>query len=242
MTAKKSRDTIQSLRLGISIIDTLVQENRPLKVAEIQEKTQITKSNLYKYLNTLLEANLIYRDKETGLYYLGSKLIQYGMAAVENQDVVAKITPYLQELSQQTKNSVIFAVPTYSGPIIVKIIRSNQILNIGAELGALLPPNSSAGKIFHAFSSKWVVDNWEGQAESVISKEELAFIQKEKIAFAREPLISEISSVAIPVISFNAELVGIISVVGFTSDIPESLEDSTSKYIQKMQANISKHF
>lgn len=242
MSTKKSRDTIQSLRLGISIIDCLAEEGRPLKVADIQEKTKITKSNLYKYLNTLLEANIIYREPEAGLYYLGSKLIQYGMAAIENQDIVARITPYLQELSQKTKSSVIFAVPTYSGPIIVKIIRSNQILNIGAELGALLPANSSAGKVFHVFSSNWVVENWEGQAESIISKEEFSMIQKEKIAFAREPLINEISSVAIPVISFDSELIGVISVVGFTSDIPGTLEHQTSKYIQEMQEEISKNF
>lgn len=242
MTTKKSRDTIQSLRLGISIIDCLVDENRPLKVADIQEKTNITKSNLYKYLNTLLEADLIYRDKDTGLYYLGSKLIQYGMAAIENQDIVTKVTPFLQELSQRTNNSVIFAVPTHNGPIIVKMIRANQILNIGAELGALLPPNSSAGKVFHAFSSDWIVDNWMGLDDSIISDEELTYIQKEKIAFAREPLISEISSVAIPIISFDGELAGIISVVGFTSDIPDKMDHPTSKYIQKMQADISKNF
>ena len=242
MKPKKSRDTIQSLQLGISIIDCLAKANRPLKVAEIQEATQITKSNLYKYLNTLLEANLIYRNPDTGFYDLGSKLIQYGMAAIENQDVVAKITPYLQEMGQHTNSSVIFAVPTYSGPIIVKIIRSNHILNIGAELGALLPANSSAGKIFRVFSSKWVIDNWEGQADSVISEDEYAAIQNEKIAFATEPLISEVSSVAIPVFSFNEELIGIISIVGFTSDITETLQNETSQYIQNMQSEISQIF
>lgn len=242
MKPKKRRDTIQSLQLGISIIDCLAKANRPLKVADIQEETQITKSNLYKYLNTLLEANLIYRNPETGFYDLGSKLIQYGMAAVENQDIVAKITPYLQELSQNTNSSVIFAVPTYSGPIIVKIIRSNHILNIGAELGTMLPANSSAGKIFQVFSSEWVIDNWEGQNESILSNKELDFILEEKIAFAREPLVSEISSVAIPVISFSSDLEGIIVIVGFTSDIPSYLEHPTSQYIQTMQTNISSNF
>ncbi|WP_163536284.1 helix-turn-helix domain-containing protein [Gracilibacillus sp. YIM 98692] len=241
MANKKSKDTIQSLKIGFSIIDALMEEKRPLKITEIQEKTNVTKSNLYKYINTLLLDDLIFRDEHSGLYYLGSKLIQYGMTAIGNQDIFAMITPYLHSISEYTNNSTIFAVPTFNGPVIANMTRSNQILNIGAEIGTLLPPNSSAGKIFYVFGDSQKTKHWrESDDPSIISDEnEIQLIHKEKIAFAKEPLIPSVSSVSIPVLNYANELIGILTVVGFSSFVPETVEDSLSKYLQKIQNEIS---
>ncbi|WP_249872344.1 IclR family transcriptional regulator [Oceanobacillus saliphilus] len=244
METKRSKDTIQSLKTGLSIIEAIVAENRPLRIIEIQEKTQITKSNLYKYMNTLVNENLIFREQETGMYHLGSRLIQYGMAAIGNQDVIAITAPYLQKICSETNHSVIFALPTFDGPVIAKIFRPHQTLNIGAEIGTLLPPNSSAGKIFDVFSTKLMVENWRrkynfSNDETSVESEE---IKTEKIAFATEPLIAEISSVAIPIISFNNELVGIVTLVGFSSEIPGSIDSPISLYLKQMQLEISERF
>ncbi|MEH7387376.1 helix-turn-helix domain-containing protein [Bacillus sp. JJ1521] len=244
METKKSRDTIQSLSIGISIIDVIAKARRPLSIPEIQEETNITKSNLYKYINTLVQDGLIFRDQNSGLYHLGSKLIQYGMLAMGSQDILAILSPYLQSISEHTNNTALFSVPTFNGPVIAKITRSNQILNIGAEIGTLLPPNSAAGKIFNLFAEEHKTKNWKENYKSTIIDDptEIKTIRKERIAFAKEPLISEVSSVAIPILNYINELIGIITIVGFSSDIPETIEDPQSKFLQKMQEEISKNF
>ncbi len=244
METKKSRDTIQSLSIGISILDAMAKARRPLSIAEIQEETNITKSNLYKYINTLVQDDLIFRDQNSGMYHLGSKLIQYGMTAMGNQDVLAIISPYLQSISEHTNNTALFSVPTFNGPVATKITRSNQILNIGAEIGTLLPPNSAAGKIFNLFAEPHKIKIWKESFDSAIIHDpaEIEMIQKEKIAFAKEPLISEVSSIALPILNYINELIGIITIVGFSSEIPETIEDTQSKFLQKMQVEISKNF
>lgn len=244
METKKSRDTIQSLSIGISILDAIAKAKRPLKITEIQEVTNVTKSNLYKYINTLVQDDLIFRDQNSGLYHLGSKLIQYGMTAMGNQDSVAIITPYLQSISEYTNNTALFAVPTFNGPVITKITRSNQILNIGAEIGTLLPPNSSSGKIFNIFAEQHKTKNWREKYHSSIIDDavEIETIRNEKIAFAKEPLVSGVSSVSLPILNYINELIGIITIVGFSSDIPKTTKDSLSKYLQNMQMEISKNF
>ena len=67
-------------------------------------------------------------------------------------------------------------------------------------------------------------------------------IKEEKIAFAKEPLITSISSVSLSILSYSEELIGIITVVGFTTDIPSVITDSTSQYLLEMQKEISKTF
>lgn len=242
MEKKKSRDTIQSLQLGISVINAIYEANRPLKLNEIQEKTKITKSNLYKYMNTLIQENLVFRDQHTGMYYLGTKLIQYGIRASQNLDKIEIITPYLQKIGEYSNCTVILAIPSHNGPVVYKIWRTNHIINIGAELGTILPRFSSSGKIFHAFADEHHVANWQDHEEVEMDEQELEQIKREKIAFANEPLIAQISSVSIPVLSFNNQLIGIITVVGFTSSIPKSLDEPLSRYLQSIQKEVSGHF
>ncbi len=62
MAIIKTGTTIQSLQIGLGILDLVAKQEKPLKFTDIQELTQITKSNLYKYLNTLTQLGLLYRD------------------------------------------------------------------------------------------------------------------------------------------------------------------------------------
>jgi len=240
----KSGSTIQSLQIGVGIIDVIVNNGKPMKFPEIQEKTKMTKSNLYKYMNTLTQLDLLTREDSTGLYHLGPKLIQYGTAAMGNQDVVELVTPYLQTISQHTQCSVLLAVGTTNGPVIAKIWSPNQVLNIGAQIGTLLPPNSSSGKIFNVFYNNHITENWRVAAEPSMTDEDIEFhkIKEEKISFANEPLITSISSVSLPILSVSNELIGIIAVVGFTPNIPTAITDPLSQYLLNKQEEISKMF
>lgn len=247
MEIVKSNSTIQSLQIGMSIIDLLASQRTPLRFSDIQELTGITKSNLYKYLNTLTQLDLLYRDKATGMYHLGSKLVQYGMAAIGNEDVTSRIAPYLQEISHQTSCTVLFSVWTYEGPITAKIWNSNQILNIGAQLGTRLPPASSSGKIFTVFQDPSLTADWIENEKNVSialipETKEYQSILTHKIAFAKEPLVPSVSSMSIPVFNYDAELLGAITAVGFTQNIPDHHEEPLSKYLRKSFLEISNIF
>ena len=91
MSNEKSNAMIQSLQVGMSIVDLIASKDQPLKFSEIQELTQITKSNLYKYLNTLTHLQLLHRDKKSGAYMLGSKIIEYGRSAIGHQDIISTV-------------------------------------------------------------------------------------------------------------------------------------------------------
>ena len=73
MNNEKNPTMIGSLQVGFGIIDIIASQSQPLKFTEIQELSQITKSNLYKYLNTFTYLELLYKDKQTGSLYTWSK-------------------------------------------------------------------------------------------------------------------------------------------------------------------------
>lgn len=244
MKITKDGSTIQSLQIGIGILDVLINNGKPMRFVEIQERTKMTKSNLYKYMNTLTLLELLIRDNSTGQYHLGPKLIKYGATAIGNQDVVELITPYLQTISHHSNCSVLLAVGTTNGPVIAKICSPHQTLNIGAQIGTLLPKNSSSGKIFNVFFNETITENWRLTTEPSMTDTDKEFhkIAEEKIAFAKEPLITSISSVSIPIISYSNELIGTITVVGFTPDIPTDINAPLSQYLLNFQKEVSKIF
>ncbi|WP_134700823.1 IclR family transcriptional regulator [Ammoniphilus sp. YIM 78166] len=249
MEITKNGTTIQSLQIGLSIVDIVAKQTRPLRMSDIQELTQITKSNLYKYLNTLTQLGLLYRDKEAGTYILGSKLIEYGMAAVGQENVIERITPYLQQISTKSNQTVLFTSWTPNGPMVVRIFNTGQGFNIGAQIGTLLPILSATGKIFAAFMEEGTIRVWKEQETQAWDenkkekfKEECKWILEKGISFAREPLVSAVSSVAFPIRNYSGSLLGAAVVVGFTDSIPQDENQELSRYLVDISQEISASF
>ncbi|MGO4890380.1 IclR family transcriptional regulator [Anaerobacillus sp. MEB173] len=249
MQEPKKGTTIQSLQVGMSIIDLLAKQGRPLKFSDIHELTNITKSNLYKYLNTFTQLGILYRNKESGSYILGSKLIEYGMAASAEENVVDRVTPYMQEVNIKSLSTVLYSTWTFNGPMIIKEVNTNQGFNIGAQVGTLLPVLSATGKIFATFLeeesiSEWLRNGLSNSPEDKVNqfKKECHFIKEKEISFAQEPIVSSVSSVSFPIFNYRKKLLGAITVVGFSDLIPTHEEEELSQYLVKISQEISESF
>jgi len=249
MEAIKKGTTIQSLQIGMGIIDIIAKQGRPLRFSDIQDLTQITKSNLYKYLNTFTQLGLLYRHMDTGEYVLGSKLIEYGMAAVDQENVIDRISPFLHEINEKSSSTVLFSSWTDNGPMIVRDLNNNRGFNIGAQIGTLLPIRSATGKVFMAFMDEHMVREWKAKEFMQIPPEkvsqledECGLIREKEIAFAREPLVSSVSSVSIPVLNYKKKLLGAVTVVGFSEFIPQNENNELSHYLIEISKEISASF
>ncbi|NYE08290.1 DNA-binding IclR family transcriptional regulator [Bacillus niacini] len=249
MEVIKKGTTIQSLEVGMSIIEIIAKQGRPLRFSEIQELTQITKSNLYKYLNTFTQLGVLYRNKDTGEYVLGSKLIEYGMAAVDQENVIDRISPFLNEINGKSSSTVLFSTWTQNGPMIVKDFNNNRGLNIGAQIGTFLPIRSATGKVFLAFMEEQKIREWKVKEFMQISPDKISQLEAEcdsirekEIAFAREPLVPSVSSVAIPILNYKKNLLGAVTVVGFSEFIPQNEDNEISRYLLDISKEISGSF
>ena len=233
-----SSTTIGSLALGIQIVDVVAQSDHPLRFSDIQEQTGISKSNLYKYLNTLIQLDLLYRDQKTNSYSLGYKFLEYGNAAMQNGDFIERLTPYFKELSHLTSMTTLLSLWVNDSPVITNIWNTNFGLSIGAQVGTKLPLNSSTGKIFAAFANSLEITNWIETQQSEIANFNIAAFQRELkgirqsgFSFAHEPLVRHVSSIGLPILNYKNELVGAITVVGFEEDVPT---DTSSEMMQKI--------
>lgn len=249
MAEPKASNVIQSLQIGCDLLDLIASGGKPLKYNEIHELSGMTKSNLHKYLFTLTQTGLLYRDRSSGLYTLGSKLVEYGMKAVNQEHVVERVMPFLHEMNQTCKNTVLLTSWTQSGPMVVKLINSQEGLNIGAQLGTVLPLMSAAGKVFAAFLDEDLAAAWKAEELRRMDEQkrehllrDIESVRAQGIAFASEPLVPSISSIALPIFNFEARLLGVVVVVGFSNTIAGKPEEMMSQYLIKMRNEISEAF
>lgn len=233
----KSSTTIGSLAQGIHIVDIVAKSDVPLKFTDIQEQTGISKSNLYKYLNTLTQLDLLFRDHQ-GSYSLGYKVIEYGNAAMKNQDITTKLTPYFKEISHITNMSTSLSIWLNEHPVITNIWNTNYGINIGAQIGTKLPLLSAGGKIFAAYAKNEEVSSWMKKESAKIPnfsetefQKELEEIRKSFVAFAKEPLVNHVSSIGLPILNYKNEIVAAVAIIGFTEEIPN---DSSDEMVQKI--------
>mgnify|MGYP001176799523 CR=1 FL=1 len=247
--AEPNKAKIQSLQTGLEIIDLIASQQRPMNLNEIHHHTKMTKSNLYKYLNTLTDLGLLYREKSKGLYMLGSKLIKYGMVAIDRENLVERIDPFLQEINYTCRETVILSVWTHDGPISVKIINGNRRINISANLGGQLPIHSATGKIFAAFQDGDEVQLWIDKETALYTTEEkerlnreLEQIKRDHIAFAKDAFFPQVYSVSIPVFNFEEKLVAAITLVGFENSMPKDKGEPLSQCLFEMKDEISHVF
>jgi DNA-binding IclR family transcriptional regulator len=249
MTHTKANTTIQSLQIGCDILELVAASGQPLKFNEICDKSGITKSNLYKYLNTLTQIGLLYRDRETGSYSLGSKLVEYGMKAVNQENVIDRATPFLQEINHICKNTVLLTTWSHNGPMVVKMVNSQHGLNIGAQIGTFLPIMSATGKIYAAFMEQSALSAWKNKQLAGMDPEqqrkldaEVEWVRQYGISFAKEPLVPSTASISMPIFRFGQQLLGAITVVGFSDTVSEHLDDVMSQYLLKTNKEICRIF
>lgn len=240
---------IQSLQIGLNLLEVLANEKEPLKFTEIQNLTSMTKSNLYKYLATLCQFGMIHRNPQNNTYTLGPKLVQLGNAALGQSSLIEVAIPYFKKINEHTNLTALLAVPSARGPLVSYILGANYGINIGAQIGATLPMSSSTGVVFSAFEVKTPMREWEKEEISKLNKSDLAQLQYEQnetrntlFASKIEPLIQHVSSFSVPILNYNRELIGAITIVGHTETVPKTVDHPTSQYVLNAAHQISEFY
>jgi IclR family pca regulon transcriptional regulator len=145
------RDYIKSLEKGLNIISLLSQHDSPLKLEELVKISGLRKTSCFRILQTLTRSGFALKDKDTGGYFIGPKIISIGLTALENRGIRELALPFMKEIRQKTGATVNLAILNGSDVIFVERLQSAHIvegnLRVGSRLSAHL---SSMGKVILA--------------------------------------------------------------------------------------------
>lgn len=219
--AEPARGT-QAVERAAALVATAVRADEPLGFAELVESCDLAKSTASRLLTALERAELLERD-DTGLYRAGPLFSLYAARHDRWDELVHLARPTLEQLGEDTRETVNLAVAQGDRVIQVGQVDSQYLLGARDWTQIDVPPHASAlGKVLYAYAALPVP---RGRLEQLTPQtvpdgtaldRQLGQVRRRGWAVTVDELEIGLSAVAVPVRSGGGDVVASLGVSGPT--------------------------
>jgi DNA-binding IclR family transcriptional regulator len=222
------KEKIKSIEKAVDLLELLSDNKKEMGITEIGKELHMGVSTVYRILTTLKCRDYIVQNQQTSKYMLGAKLFILGCKVQNTTNLVKMVTPFLQRLSENTNETINFAILEGREAICLSKIESKEILKAGIEIGTKVPAHcTSLGKVLLAFLPEqefrilYSNDNEKLSTftpNSISSVEELKKclkkIKKQGYAIDEEEFKIGVNCLGIPIINNEGKAIASISISG----------------------------
>jgi DNA-binding IclR family transcriptional regulator len=129
-----------TLDRGLSIIDRLAVEDRPMTVKQLANDLNLPSSTLYRLLGALESRGLVSYHL-ANYVTLGPVLMDLGLLARRDFDrtIGSQMRPLMYELAQEHQESVVLMMPAGQRAVCVEYIPSSRPIHLAFEVGRAMP-------------------------------------------------------------------------------------------------------
>lgn len=224
---------------ALQLLDDVAAIGRPVRFSELLEQSKHPKATLYRLLQTLTNQNMLSYDDQTQTYALGLRLVRLAHAAWSQSSLSEIASPHLEELAKQVHETLHLAQMESGQVIFVDKRQRSSNYDTLAQTGLVAPGHSTGvGKAILAFLSPARLERALKQQNffpfteyTHISPDslmkELDDIRREGVAFDRQEHEMGIISIAAPILRFNGQPLGAISIASSTA---RHTNESLSKF------------
>ena len=143
---------------ALQVLEALAQSEQPRGVSDLARELNLSKSNVYRLLETLRESSYVHRANGGKTFELTLKMWHLGAKVTARLDIKAAAGPYLRELRDKTKETARLTVLQGAHGICIEQVETQHPLRIQTPIGgALLLYCSATGKAMLAFQAKELV-------------------------------------------------------------------------------------
>ena len=213
-----------STEKAIEILLSFTPYNQEMGTVEVSQKLGFHKATVSRILHTLTNYGLLQQDAKSKKFRLGQSAINLGLAVNRsiNSDMVLLAKPYIDDLRDRIKETVILEVLTGKSTFMAYIAEGPQVVRLAGSIGDRLPIHAAAGaKAILAFSAPEIVKGLldgklQGFTKQTITNPMTLIRQLEDIrglgvAFDREEIDEGTSALGAPI--FNHEQIPVAAVV-----------------------------
>lgn len=136
----------------IAILEAVASRSTGLSNAELSRKLDIPKSSASYILRTLEKHGYLRRDRDTGKYRLGLKVLSLGRGSLSGLDVREVALPVMRHLMQHTGMTSHLAILDGSEAVYVEKVDSGGFIKMNTWIGRRMEVHStSVGKALVAY-------------------------------------------------------------------------------------------
>lgn len=242
-TVSKSQSGIQSLEIGLSVLDVLIEHNEPMMLKYIAHKMQMHPSKMHRYLVSLIRKDYA-RKLDDGRYGLGTRVNALGHTGFDQNSFLQRLTDAATEIKDTLHCGVQIAKWFSEGPIVIQSFEPDSPISIITRIGSRMPLASSAtGRLFASYQANTIIKplvftEWQGSPNSLIAelstkltKTELSAkwqdftqlqtnIQAQGYAMVTGDMLMGINAISIPIaLSQSVRVVDTPNINSSTSDV-----------------------
>jgi IclR family KDG regulon transcriptional repressor len=237
-----------SVDKAMDILFCFDADHAQLRLTDISERVGLHKSTTHRLLALLRKKGLIVADPESQLYSLGPGVVELAWTVLRQQDLRAVCRPYLEQLRQDTNETVSLYTRMGNKRVCVEECESGQDIKYSHAVGLTAPLHVGApGKALLAFlppeeretllqtlpltavTPKTLTDPAQLRAE-------LERTRQRGYAVSSEERSRGASAVAAPIRDWRGKVIAAIGVLGPSQRLtPGVLEELGSRVMQVAQ-------
>jgi IclR family KDG regulon transcriptional repressor len=214
---------ISALEDGLRVLE-LVGRLPNLKLPQLAAEAGMTKSKVYRILQTLAHRNYVWFDDDHAAH-LGPAALILGQQAHEQHSLTQTARPVLDALADQTGENIHLVVREGEHSLVIDVRTSPHPVRMFARIGRIGPLHAGGSpKVLLAYAPSEVVETLlrkplERFTESTITdpvtlQRELHQIRADGAHVAISDLEEETFSIAAPIFNFRGQVVASLSVAG----------------------------
>ena len=255
---KANKNGVQSLEIGLSILDILIDRSSPMMLKDIAQAMQMHPAKCHRYLVSLIRKNYA-QQLNDGRYGLGDRVNAIGHTGFNQNNIVERLTQVANEIKETLSCTVQIAKWFNEGPIIIQSVEPDSAISIITRMGSRMPLTTSAtGQLFasyqpDAFIKPLVIAEWDTKEKAVIAEKWQHFkqlqtkIRTQGYATVTGDMLMGINAITIPVIlpelaatqpnindnpsTEKLSLEYAITIIGTTEQLPISEQDNVIEKI-----------
>src|SRR5262249_19723572 len=143
--------SIQVLNKAVKLLHALA-DNGEMTVADIAGMSEEPRSSIYRLLGSLDDLGLVEPGSRSGTFRLGLGLVRLGAAVIERFNVRQAALPAMEELHQQTGETVFLCIRRDMQAVCVERLEGERVQSLELKLGGALPLHvGAAPRVLLAF-------------------------------------------------------------------------------------------
>jgi len=155
--ANKPQGGVQSLEIGLAILDILIDANAPMMLKEIGQAAQMHPAKTHRYLVSLIRKGYA-RQLEDGRYGLGERVNALGHTGLNHNNLLEHLTTVANEIKNALNCAVQIAKWFSEGPIIIQSVEPDSPISIITRIGSRMPLTTSAtGQLFASYQPEAII-------------------------------------------------------------------------------------
>jgi DNA-binding IclR family transcriptional regulator len=142
----------RSIVVAVSLLRVIASLGRPATLSEIASAAGMSAPRAHRYLLGLANTRLVEHSAVSGLYDLGSEIVELGVAALGKVDAVRFASEALAPLVDETGLASLITVWGTNGPTVIRCEQSQLASSVRVREGRNLTVlHSAAGRVFLAY-------------------------------------------------------------------------------------------